>query len=130
VTGGPAGGSNAPVRVVIIGVPGRMGMSLLRLLPEFPGLTLQAAIAKASSSALGRDSGELAGTMPNAVMVTADLAAALQGGGLAIDFSTADAAAGNIRACMAARVPLLIGTTGLGPDVDDAHQPRRPVRSR
>ena len=51
------------------------------------------------------------------MLVGADLAAALQGAGLAIDFSTAAAATGNIRACMAARVPLLIGTTGLGPDV-------------
>jgi len=117
VTDAGAGGSQAPVRVVVIGMPGRMGMSLLRLLPEFPALRLQAAVAAAGSSAVGRDSGELAGTTPNAVLVTADPGAALQGAGLAIDFSTAAAAPGNIRACVAARVPLLIGTTGLGPDV-------------
>jgi hypothetical protein len=29
-------GSSTPVRVVILGAPGRMGVSLLRLLPNFP----------------------------------------------------------------------------------------------
>jgi 4-hydroxy-tetrahydrodipicolinate reductase len=109
--------ASARIRVVVIGMPGRMALSLLRLLPEFPGIQLQAAIASSSSSALDRDSGELAGTTPNAVLVTADLTPALKGAGLAIDFSTAGAAAAHVRACAAAGVPYLIGTTGLGRDI-------------
>lgn len=112
-----ARGPATPIRLVVIGMPGRMGMSLLRLLPEFPGLRLQAAIASTTSSALGRDSGELSGTAPNAVLVVGELEPALKGAGLAIDFSTTAAAAAHVRACADARVPLLIGTTGLGRDI-------------
>lgn len=109
--------ATGPVRVVILGAPGRMGVSLLRLMPSFVGLRLHAALAAAGNPAVGRDSGELAGTAPNGIRVRADVGAALQGAGLALDFSTAAAAAGHVRACAEARVPLLLGTTGLGADV-------------
>ncbi len=109
--------AGAPIRLVVIGMPGRMGLSLLRLLPLYPALRLQAAVAAAGNPAVGRDSGELAGTSPNAVLVAAELDPALNGAGLAIDFSTAGAAAAHVRACAAAGVPLLIGTTGLGRDI-------------
>ena len=110
-------GTSTPVRVVILGAPGRMGVSLLRLLPQFPGLVLQAAVATKANPALGQDSGVLAGAAPNGVRISADVALALRGAGLALDFSTAAAAAAHVRACAEARVPLLLGTTGLGPDL-------------
>jgi 4-hydroxy-tetrahydrodipicolinate reductase len=104
------------IRLVLIGVTGRMGAVLVRLLPEFPQLRLQAAIASPGSTQLGRDSGELAGLAPIGVPVRADLPGALRGAGLAISFSTAEAAAAEAQACAAAGVPLLMGTTGLGPE--------------
>jgi 4-hydroxy-tetrahydrodipicolinate reductase len=94
-----------------------MGLSLLRLLPSFEGLELHAAVAAAGNPAVGQDSGELAGAAANGVRVSADLEAALKGSGLAIDFSTAAAAASHLRACADQRVPLLLGTTGLSPDI-------------
>ncbi|MBS0389389.1 MAG: 4-hydroxy-tetrahydrodipicolinate reductase, partial [Proteobacteria bacterium] len=106
-----------PVRVVIIGVPGRMGLSLVRELPAFEGLRLQAAVAAIGNPAVGRDSGELAGAAPNGVLVRADLPAALAGAGLALDFSSAAAAGAHLRASAGAGVPLLLGTTGLGADI-------------
>lgn len=103
--------------VVVIGASGRMGVSLVRLLPEFPGLALHGAIAPAGSASIGRDSGEWAGVAPNRVMITADLPGALRGAGLALDFSDAAASAAQVRACAEAAVPLLLGTTGLGPEM-------------
>ena len=94
-----------------------MGTSLLRLLPQFPGLRLHAALAAPGSTSLGRDSGELAGTAPNGVPVSAELELALRGAGLALDFSSAVASAAHVRACAAAGVPLLLGTTGLGAEM-------------
>src|SRR5215204_6913612 len=41
-----------------------------------------------------------------------DLAAKLKGADAAIDFSVAEAVERNVRACLAARVPLVEGTTG------------------
>ena len=109
--------SATATRVVIIGATGRMGLSLLRLLPEFPALSLHGAVAAAGDPQLGRDSGELIGASASGVKVSADLPAALRAGALAIDFSTAAAAAAQVQACAAAGVPLLLGTTGLGPEM-------------
>src|SRR5882672_6400346 len=103
------------IGLVLIGVTGRMGAALVRLLPEFPQMRLQAAIARPGSDRLGRDCGELAALAPLGVPVQADLAGALRGAGLAISFSTAEAAGPQALACAAASVPLLMGTTGLGP---------------
>jgi 4-hydroxy-tetrahydrodipicolinate reductase len=103
------------IGLVLIGVTGRMGGALVRLLPEFPQLRLQAAIAGPGSTKLGRDCGELAGLAPLGVPVQADLAGALRGAGLAISFSAAEVAGAQALACAAASVPLLMGTTGLGP---------------
>ena len=104
------------IRLVLIGVTGRMGGALLRLLPEFPQMRLQAAIARPGHTQLGRDCGELAGLAPLGVPVQAELAGALRGAGLAISYSAAVAAGPEALACAAAGVPLLMGTTGLGPE--------------
>ena len=98
-----------PLGVVILGAAGRMGSSLLQLLPEFPRLRLHATV--------GRERGQLAGMGLDGVRVLADLESALQGAGLALDFSSAAAGAAHVRACAAAGVPLLLGTTGLGPEM-------------
>jgi 4-hydroxy-tetrahydrodipicolinate reductase len=103
-----------------------MGRALLGLLPAFPALQLGAAVAAAGSDAQGRDSGELAGVGANGIPVTSGLAKALQGAGVALDFSTASAAPEHLAACVQARVPLLLGTTGLAPDL----QPQLAVAAR
>ena len=108
---------SGPIPVVIIGASGRMGLSLLRLLPQFPQLRLQAAVVGDASQSLGRDTGELAGMAASGVSASTDLESALRGAALALDFSTAAAAPGQVTMCAAAGIPLLLGTTGLGPDM-------------
>jgi 4-hydroxy-tetrahydrodipicolinate reductase len=105
------------IRTVIVGASGRMGRSLIRLLPEFQSLKLSAAIVDAGSLALGRDAGELAGRTPVDVFVSSDLKIALPGAQLVIDFSHPAITASNLAACVAAGVPLLIGTTGIAASV-------------
>ena len=109
--------SGAPIGLAIIGAGGRMGGSLLRLLPGFPDLRLQAALESPGYPGLGADSGLNAGIAANGVPLGADLAAGLRGAGLAIAFSAAGAAPEQLRACAAAGVPLLLGTTGVGPEL-------------
>lgn len=104
-------------RAALIGVTGRMGRALVRAAAGFPRLSISAAVAAPGNPALGRDAGELAGVAPLGVTVTADLERALEAADVAIDFSVAAAAAANLRACRAARRPLLIGTTGLAPEL-------------
>jgi len=104
-------------RVALIGVTGRMGQALLRAAPAFPQLLITGAVASPDSLALGRDVGELIGGGRTNLVVTSDLAAALAHADVALDFSTAAATAATLRACRAARKPLLLGTTGQGEDL-------------
>jgi 4-hydroxy-tetrahydrodipicolinate reductase len=111
------------IRVAIIGVTGRMGRALVRAAPEFPDLTIAAAVASAGSSGVGKDAGVVADVAPIGVPIIA--ASELAAGVLplvdvAIDFSSPHATRSNLAACRAARKPLLVGTTGFAPELTSA----------
>ncbi len=106
------------VRAVIVGASGRMGQALLRAAAGFPRLLITGAIASDHSLALGRDAGEVAGIGRMNLTVASDLPAALGSADVAIDFSHPAATRATLRACREARKPLLLGTTGLGPDAE------------
>lgn len=99
-------------RVVLIGASGRMGQAILCAAPHYPALRIVAAIASPASPALGRDAGTEAGAAPNGVPVSCDLQAALAQADVVIDFSNAAVTPAHLGACVAARTPLLLGTTG------------------
>ena len=105
-------------RLVIIGVTGRMGRALVRAAQESADLQVIAGVAAAKSADIGKDIGTLAGVEATGVIVTGDLRAALAQCDVAIDFSNAVATLENLRACTAARKPVVIGTTGLSFDVE------------
>lgn len=105
-------------RLVIFGITGRMGQSLLRALADDEGLRLSAAVASAASPSLGKDA-VLQGS-PCGIPVTADAAAALGDADVAVDFSLPQAVAAHAAACAAASVPLLVGSTGLDQATHDA----------
>ena len=99
--------------VAIFGITGRMGQALVRALQESgpaQPLHLVGALASTRSVRLGSDAA--AEGAPTGVMVTADPRAALRDAAVAVDFSLPQCVAENARACMAARVPLLVGATG------------------
>jgi 4-hydroxy-tetrahydrodipicolinate reductase len=107
-----------PLNTVIIGAGGRMGRALIRCAAEIRDeLTISGAVASTTSTALGRDAGELAGVGRLDVRVTDDLAAALERAEVVIDFSQPHATRSNLAVCRAARKPLLIGTTGYAPEL-------------
>lgn len=105
--------SAAPTaRVGIYGAGGRMGRALVSAVLEQPALSLGAAVDAPGSPSLGQDAGTLAGTAPLGVLLTQD-PAALAKTDVVIDFSTAAATEALLPALTAARVPAVIGTTGL-----------------
>jgi 4-hydroxy-tetrahydrodipicolinate reductase len=95
-----------------------MGRAILSAAAEFPGFALVGAIASTDSALLGRDSGSLGGGAPNHVPITSHLDTVLPRADVVIDFSTAEATRANLRACHAARKPLLIGTTGFAAELE------------
>lgn len=101
--------------LIVFGITGRMGQSLIRALREGSPFQLHGAIASPASKRLGQECA--AEGTPTGVMITADAAAALKGaasrpGTVAMDFSVGGAVAAHAQACAQAGVPLLVGTTG------------------
>ena len=99
-------------RIVIAGVSGRMGHALLEALANAPDLTLHAALDRPGSACLGRDAGELIGGHLG-VAVTDDVAAALTGADVLIDFTRPEATLHHLAVCREQGVAAVIGTTGL-----------------
>jgi 4-hydroxy-tetrahydrodipicolinate reductase len=101
--------------LIIFGITGRMGQSLIRALREGSPFQLHGAVASPASKRLGQECA--AEGMPTGVMISADAAAALKAaalkpGAVAMDFSVGGAVAAHAQACAQAGVPLLVGTTG------------------
>jgi 4-hydroxy-tetrahydrodipicolinate reductase len=96
--------------LVVFGITGRMGQSLLRALCEDSRFKLTGAVASAASSRLGEDAA--AEGQPCGVKITADPSDVLNAGCVALDFSLGDAVAAHARACAQTGAPLLVGTTG------------------
>jgi 4-hydroxy-tetrahydrodipicolinate reductase len=81
-------------------------------------LEIVAAVASANSQSLGRDLGELSGIAPLGVKVIGELPADLSGAQVAIDFSRPDLSLRALNVARAARVPIVIGTTGHGAEFE------------
>lgn len=97
--------------LAIFGITGRMGQTVLRAMRETPAFTLSGAIASPESGRLSEDAaGE---GPPTGVLITADSGVGLRGASVAIDFSLSGSVPAHAQACAAARVPLLVGATGL-----------------
>jgi len=99
------------VKVVIAGCTGRMGRALLEGVMQTDDLTLLAALDHAGSAHLGRDAGELMG-ITCGVKIAADVAAALKGADVLIDFTRPEGTLEHIAVCQKMGVNIVIGTTG------------------
>ena len=96
-------------QLVIFGITGRMGRSLLAALPGTP-LRLAGAVASAHSASLGERLRVAADA--DEVVIGSDVGSALRAADVAVDFSLPSAVGEHATACAAAGVPLLIGSTG------------------
>jgi 4-hydroxy-tetrahydrodipicolinate reductase len=99
-----------------------MGTAIVRALAQSNGsagqLEIVLAVASSSSKSAGIDIGELAGDKPLGVKVSADLAPDLANAQVAIDFSRPELSLRALNVCRAARVPIVIGTTGHGAEFE------------
>jgi 4-hydroxy-tetrahydrodipicolinate reductase len=100
------------LRIAILGVSGRMGRALVTAIDEIPGAVLSGGSASAGSRWLGQDASAAVGGPSRGVAISADPAVAMRNAAVAIDFTLPAATATNVAACVAARCPIVIGTTG------------------
>jgi 4-hydroxy-tetrahydrodipicolinate reductase len=81
-------------------------------------LEIVAAVASPGSKSLGLDAGEIAGVAPTRVRVVGELPPDLARAQVVIDFSRPDLSLRALNVCRAARVPIVIGTTGHGAEFE------------
>src|SRR6267378_335266 len=89
------------MKIAIAGTAGRMGQMLIRQIEHTDGCALAGAIEGASSNALGRDAGEVAGVGAKGVKIVADAPAAI---------------VAHAKIAADKGVAMVIGTTGLDPE--------------
>lgn len=101
------------VRIAISGACGRMGSTVGRLAAADPGFRIAAALERRRHPRLGQDYGAALGREPLGVIVSETLDAPADA---LIDFSDPAGALDRVAECEARKVPMVIGTTGLGAD--------------
>lgn len=109
------------LNVVIAGSSGRMGHALLEGVFTDTELKLHAALDHATSTAIGRDAGELVGA-PCGVNIASDVTTALPGADVLVDFTRPEAGMEYLAACRKSGTKLVIGTTGFSPEQKQAIQ--------
>src|SRR6188768_3494662 len=109
-----------PTTAILIGATGRMGAAIVRESVRATGMSLKvvAAVASPGSKSLGLDVGEVAGMKALDVRVVDELPPDLAKAQVAIDFSRPDLSLRALNVCRAARVPIVIGTTGHGTEFE------------
>jgi len=99
------------IKIVIAGCTGRMGHALLEGVMQSDDLVLHAALDHQGSAHLGRDAGEMIGGTCG-VKISADVAAALKGADVLIDFTRPEGTLEHIAVCQQLGVNIVVGTTG------------------
>ena len=98
------------MKLVIHGAAGRMGQRLIALASADPQLQLVGAIDSPRHPKIGADAGLLAGVGELGLPLSADLTAEAEA---VIDFSVPAAVPSIVERCVAAKIPLVVATTGL-----------------
>jgi 4-hydroxy-tetrahydrodipicolinate reductase len=100
------------LRVMVVGAAGRMGREVVRAVSAQDDMAVVAAV---DCAGVGEDAAALAGAQAPAVPITDSLESAVAGGRpeVGVDFTVPAAVMGNARLALAARLPYVIGATGL-----------------
>lgn len=107
------------IRIGIAGACGKMGRRIGSLCLKDSEVELSAAVEIESSPELGKDFGEVLGGDKAGLLVTSDLEGALSGVDCLIDFTLPEATLGNLASCSNNKVPMVIGTTGMGEEGEE-----------
>ncbi|HET7175193.1 MAG TPA: 4-hydroxy-tetrahydrodipicolinate reductase [Gammaproteobacteria bacterium] len=97
--------SAQPVRVALLGAGGRMGAAVLEAASGRHDVKLTAVLVRADSPLAGQESLGL--------RYSSDLKAAVEGCDVLLDFSTPESTSQALKACLAAKKPLVTGVTGM-----------------
>jgi len=108
------------LRIAVLGATGRMGQTLTRLIAENAETELVGAATEPNHERIGEDAGLVAGVSSQGVIVTDNVNEAVVGSQVAIDFTLPEAASANLAACVEQNVAMVMGTTGLSAEQQQA----------
>jgi len=100
------------LRVAVVGVSGRMGISLIKACVLSKNTEFTSAISRAESISVGKDAGELAGIGHADIAVVGDLKQVVDQFDVLIDFTRPEQSMEYIEICRLAGKKIVIGTTG------------------
>ncbi len=100
------------LRIVITGAGGRMGRTLLRAVLEGDAFTLAGALEHEGSAYLGQDAGQVAGLPFAGLSIGSDVAEAVRGADVVVDFSSPAASVRLAQHLAGSGIAHVIGTTG------------------
>ena len=106
----------AEMRLVVAGAAGRMGRTLVQTVTAMEGVTVSGALEREGSPHLGQDAGGLAGVAPLGIPVTDDPLKLIAEADGILDFTTPASTVALAELAAQARIPHVIGTTGLSDD--------------
>src|SRR5580698_9765417 len=99
------------IRVVVTGVTGKMGGTLVRMVRDDPGMSVVGGTERSGDTAVGLDVGLAARLGPLEVSVVDDLGKAIASGKphVVIDFTSAEGSTVHARICAERGVALVVG---------------------
>ena len=100
------------MRMAVMGASGRMGQMLVKLIDAEKRATLSSVVERAGHDWIGQDLGTVMGGAVRGLVVTDDLAVALECSDVIIDFTTPAVTVALAHAAAQAGVAHVIGTTG------------------
>lgn len=101
------------MKLGIFGANGRMGRVLIDAISQSDKASLAMATVRKGSAVAGIDAGELAGIGRQGIAVTDNLDQAPEQLAVMIDFTLPEALITNLDWCVANKMPVVVGTTGL-----------------
>jgi 4-hydroxy-tetrahydrodipicolinate reductase len=100
------------IRIAVAGAAGKMGARICTLAHEHTEITLSGALERPGHPAVGRDAGELHGFGTCGVKIIDIAGAAVKSSDVLIDFTSVESTIENAKICAAAKIPMVVGTTG------------------
>lgn len=100
-----------PIDIAVAGSTGRMGRALIEAVLAAADLRLCAALEQSGHPQIGRKVGELVGT-PGEIAISADVAAAVKGADVLIDFTRPAGTLAHLEMCRRSGTRIVVGTTG------------------
>lgn len=102
-------------KIAVAGIAGKMGTIIARLVIESPDLELAGATEVAGNGAIGKTPQDALGLKCASFKIESDVAKAVKGADVFIDFTSPEASSLAAEICSASGVACVIGTTGLSP---------------